>query len=393
MVMMPNSNRVVSAGGLDYCRQDFAHSPLVAFYEVTRACNLMCRHCRAEAQPHRHPQELDAAASLELLDQLKTFPKPPLVVLTGGDPMKRPDIFDIVRHGVKIGLKMAMTPSATRLVTDQAVHRLKDAGLHRLAVSLDAADAGGHDSFRGVPGSFARTLEIMTNARQAGLSMQVNTTITRHNVDQFDAMADVLDGYDIALWSVFFLVPTGRAQLDQRIRPEQYEQLFEKLFNHSRKHRYAVKTTEAPHYRRFMLEKIHEAGKSGENNSATGSPPAPAAAPGPAIVGTNDGKGVMFISHIGEIFPTGFLPIECGRFPAASPVEVYQQSPLFKDLRDPDKLQGKCGWCQYRDICGGSRARAYGVTGNPLAAEPDCVYHSPLQPGRAILRSVRLCLA
>ncbi len=392
MVMLKNKQTTKSPGGLDYSSDDFAHSPLVVFYEVTRACNLLCRHCRAEAQPHRHPDELNPAASLKLLDELAAFPKPPLVVLTGGDPIKRTDIFEIVRHGVSIGLKMAMTPSATRLVTGDVVSNLSAAGLHRLAVSLDGADAARHDDFRRVPGSFARTLEIMNVARDCGLSMQINTTITRHNVDQLDAMATLLDGFGIALWSVFFLVPTGRATLDQRISPEQYEEIFAKLYDHSTRHPYAIKTTEAPHYRRFVIEKQRQA-----SVKAAGGQPGKPAGDGPSlaglganIVGTNDGKGVMFISHIGEIFPTGFLPIECGRFPANSPVNVYQNSPLFNDLRNPDKLQGKCGFCQYRDICGGSRARAFGVTGNPLAAEPDCVYYSPNGPS---LRSVQLCLA
>lgn len=383
MVKLKTDRTTVSPGGLNYSSADFAHSPLVVFYEVTRACNLLCRHCRAEAQPHRHPLELAPGASLQLLDKLATFPKPPLVVLTGGDPIKRADIFDIVNHGVAIGLKMAMTPSATKLVTTDAVGRLKAAGLHRLAVSLDGADAARHDDFRRVPGSFARTLEIMNDARSCGLSMQINTTITRYNVDQIDEMAALLDGFGIALWSVFFLVPTGRADISQRIAPEQYEQVFEKLHSFSGRHPYAVKTTEAPHYRRFVLEKQRQQGAGSGSASAAGP------GLGANIVGTNDGKGVMFISHIGEIFPTGFLPIECGRFPADSPVDIYQNSPMFKDLRNPDKLQGKCGYCQYRDICGGSRARAFGVTGNPLAAEPDCVYYSPNAPS---LRSVQPCL-
>ncbi len=384
MVMLKNGRATVSPGGLNYSSADFAHSPLVVFYEVTRACNLLCRHCRAEAQPHRHPEELAPAASLKLLDELATFPKPPLVVLTGGDPIKRADIFELVNHGVSLGLKMAMTPSATKLVTIEAIQRLKTAGLHRLAVSLDGADAARHDDFRRVPGSFARTLEIMNDARNCGLSMQINTTITRHNVDQVDDLAALLDSFGIALWSVFFLVPTGRADIHQRISPEQYEQVFEKLHSFSGRHPYAVKTTEAPHYRRFVLEKRRQMAAGVGGIAAPGDPGL-----GANIVGTNDGKGVMFISHIGEIFPTGFLPIECGRFPADSPVDIYRNSPLFQDLRNPDRLQGKCGFCPYRDICGGSRARAFGVTGNPFAAEPDCLYSPPHAPS---LRSLRLCL-
>ena len=369
-----------SAGGLDYDSSDFDHSPLVVFYEVTRACNLLCRHCRAEAQPRRHPLELDTRTALALLADLKRFPKPPLLVFTGGDPIKRADVFDLVRYGVESGLKVAMTPSATKLVTPAVVRGLQQAGLHRLAVSLDGADAATHDGFRRVPGSYERTLEIMRDAIQFNLPLQINTTIARHNFDQIDAMACLLGHYPITLWSVFFLVPTGRALADSRIFPEEYEIAFEKLYQHTGRHGFGVKTTEAPHYRRFILEK--------QNHAAPAEKGGGDALPG--IVGTNDGRGVMFISHIGEIFPSGFLPILCGRFPHDSAVAVYQHSPLFGDLRNPGKLKGKCGFCRYRDICGGSRARAYGLTGDPLAAEPDCIYGSPRV---APQRSLPPCLA
>ncbi len=366
----------------DYTAQDFPHSPLVTFYEVTRACNLLCRHCRAEAQPHSHPMELDSAKSLSLINNLAEFPKPPLLVLTGGDPIKRRDIFQIVHHAVASGLKTAMTPSATKLVTTDSIHRLKKAGLHRLAVSLDAADAATHDGFRRVPGSFQRTLEIIADAAACDLPLQINTTIARHNFHQIDAIADVLAAFPIVLWSVFFLVPTGRALADQRITADEFETAFEKLFQQGRRQKYAIKTTEAPHYRRYIIEKMKQHADSGS--------PRPVM---PNIVGTNDGRGVMFISHIGEIFPSGFLPIECGRFPRDSVVHTYQFAPLFVDLRDPDKLKGKCGACQYRDICGGSRARSYGLTGDPLAAEPDCTYGASYYQKEISNRSLPLCSA
>jgi MoaA/NifB/PqqE/SkfB family radical SAM enzyme len=346
-----------------YTSADFDHSPLVVFYEMTRACNLKCVHCRADAQRRRDPNELDTETAKLLFCQFAQFPKPPLLVLTGGDPLKRPDVFELIAHARSIGLDVAMTPSATPLVTSDVVHRLHDAGLHRLAVSLDGKDAATHDGFRRVPGSFARTLRIINDARACGLPVQVNTTIARHNADQVDEIAELLGPMKIVLWSVFFLIPTGRALAEQRIAPEDYEVLFEKLSRHAGRHSYAIKTTEAPHYRRFLLQRAAASG---------------AARPAPSpMIGTNDGKGVLFISHVGEICPTGFLPIECGRFPADSVVRVYQESPLFRSLRDPDQLKGKCGVCDFRAICGGSRARAYALTGDPLAAEPDCAYVPP----------------
>ena len=370
----------------DYTADDFPHSPLVAFYEVTRACNLLCRHCRAEAQPHSDPQELNSATSLALINDLAKFPKPPLLVLTGGDPIKRRDIFEIVHHAVASGLKTAMTPSATKLVTTDAVHRLKTAGLHRLAVSLDGPDAPTHDSFRRVPGSFQRTLEIIADAAACDLPLQINTTIARHNFHQIDAIADVLAAFPIVLWSVFFLVPTGRALADQRITADEFELAFEKLYQQGLSRKYGIKTTEAPHYRRFVLEKMKQA--TGQTADHTAQRPVM-----PNIVGTNDGRGVMFISHIGEIFPSGFLPVQCGRFPLDSVVHTYQYAPLFVDLRNPEKLMGKCRACQYRDICGGSRARAYGLTGDPLAAEPDCLYGQSYFQNQNSNRSLPICSA
>jgi len=341
-------------------RADFAHSPMVVFYELTRACDLACRHCRADAQTCPDPAELSTHQARRLVAQLATFPKPPLLVLTGGDPIKRHDVFDIIAAARQAGLQVALTPSATPLVTREAIQRLKDAGLHRLAVSLDGADAATHDGFRRVAGSFERTLEILRDAQACGLPVQVNTTIARHNVHQVDALAELLAPLGIVLWSVFFLVPTGRATAEQRIAPETYEEVFSQLLAHLGRQPYAIKTTEAPHFRRYVLQAAKAAGRA---------PP-----PGVPMAGTNDGRGVMFVSHTGEICPSGFLPIPCGQFPLDSVVRVYQESALFRLLRTPECVSGKCGVCEFREICGGSRARAYGLTGDPMASDPDCVY-------------------
>lgn len=349
-----------------YARSDFDHSPLVVFYEVTQACDLACQHCRACALPQRDPQELDSEQSQNLLAELARFPKPPLLVLTGGDPLKRPDVCDLVEHGVELGLEVAMTPSATPLVTAEALRRLRGAGLHRLAVSLDGVNAATHDMFRGVSGSYQRTLEILVDARRAGLQLQVNTTVTAANVGQIDAMADFLATQRIVLWSVFFLVPVGRGEQLERITPQQYEEVFERLWHHARHHSYGIKTTEAPHYRRYVLQR---------NGNPQRSPSASAGhSPQRAPLGINDGKGIVFVNHRGVIYPSGFLPIACGRFPRDSLVEVYQNSRWFRKLRDVNQLGGKCGQCEFRHACGGSRARSYAVTGDVLAAEPDCMY-------------------
>lgn len=346
-----------------YEPDDVHHSPFVVFYEITRACDLVCQHCRACAQPKPHPSELSFDSACGLIGQLAEFRRPPLLVFTGGDPLKRPDVYDLVRHARQVGLTTAMTPSATPLVTDQAVHDLRKAGISRLAVSLDGIDAATHDAFRGVDGSYDHTLSIMAAARQADLPMQVNTTVTRRNVGQLDAMAQMLADEKIVLWSVFFLVPVGRGLAEQRITPAEYEQVFERLWHHAESQPYAIKTTEAPHYRRYVLQRDGDPQRGDVTGRAERAP-----------IGINDGKGVMFISHTGQVFPSGFMPIEAGRYPRQSVVDVYQNSEIFRKLRDPDLLGGKCGACEFRHDCGGSRARAYALTRDPLAAEPDCAY-------------------
>ncbi|NUQ61854.1 MAG: TIGR04053 family radical SAM/SPASM domain-containing protein [Pirellulales bacterium] len=351
---------------VDYTRSDFDRSPFVVFYEVTRACDLVCQHCRASAQPRRDPLELDGEQARQLLGQLASFPKPPMLIFTGGDPLKRADVVDLVRHAVDLGLNAAMTPSATPLVTPEALRNLHEAGLHRLAVSLDGMDAATHDALRGVSGSFQRTIQIMADARRIGLPLQVNTTVTQANLGQIDTLAEMLAGERIVLWSVFFLVPVGRGEQLKRISPEQYEAVFEKLWFHAQRQPYGIKTTEAPHYRRFVLARRGNPRHKPDELDQTQNQRAP--------LGINDGKGVMFIDHRGAIYPSGFLPLRCGRFPRDSVIDVYQNSPIFRQLRDANQLKGKCGRCGFRHACGGSRARTYAVTGDALAPEPDCVY-------------------
>jgi radical SAM protein len=362
-------------------RGDLDQSPLIAFYELTRACDLVCKHCRASAQANSNPFELSPQKSRQLIHQLTEFPQPPALVLTGGDPLKRADIYDLVSYAVKRHLEVAITPSATPLVTRHALARLRDAGIARMAISLDGADAQTHDAIRGVAGSHERTWQIMRDARSLAIPLQVNTVLTPDNVDQIEKIAEQVEQQGIVLWSIFFLVPVGRALHSRRLSGEECEAVFARLWQESQRRPYRIKTTEAPHYRRYVLQRLREPHYRVADRLMTRQFARFSA------LGVNDGKGIIFVSHLGLVYPSGFMPVCCGVFPRDHVVSVYQESPLFRALRSADELEGKCRLCEYRHVCGGSRARSFAVTGNPHAQEPDCAYipaaSERAQPARA----------
>jgi len=360
---------------------DFNERPFIVIWEVTQACDLACVHCRASAQSWRNPLELTTEEGRRLIDEVAAL-RVPVFVLTGGDPLKRPDTFDLVEYAASLGVRVSLTPSATPLLTSGAITRLKQSGLARLAISLDGPTAQIHDAFRKVPGSFDCTLRAIRCAREIDLPVQINTTITCHNLALVDDVIELLKTLDIVLWSVFFLVPTGRGQSVDLISADEFEKVFEKLYRLSRQCPFDIKSTEAQHYRRFLLQRRVEERRSP-------GPSGPIAHPfqsmigvaqdgiGRAPKGINDGKGFAFVSHLGEVYPSGFLPVSAGSIRKQSLTELYRHSPLFTSLRDPGNLKGKCGVCQFREICGGSRSRAFAVTADMFAEEPCCSY----QPG------------
>lgn len=359
---------------------DFNERPYIVIWETTQACDLACVHCRACAQPSRNPFELSTAEAKGLIDQIADI-KAPVFVLTGGDPLKRPDIYELVEYARERGVHTSMTPSATPLLTREAIAQLKERGLARLAVSVDGSTPQIHDAFRRVPGSYQCTLDAIRWAHELGLPVQINTTITRRNLNDFDAMVRLLQQLDIVLWSVFFLVPTGRGQTGDLITAEEFEMVFEKLYETSARVKFDIKTTEAQHYRRFLLQRRAQEKRHGAVSERTQIPAAqafPAALGGDGIAraprGLNDGKGFVFISHAGEVFPSGFLPVSAGNIRRQRLADLYRESPLFRMLRDTSQLEGKCGACEFKEICGGSRSRAYSLTGNPMAEESCCVY-------------------
>ena len=351
---------------------DLNKNPLIVIWETTQACDLSCFHCRACAQPKRHPLELSTLEAEKLIRDVAEL-KPPIFILTGGDPLKRPDIFYVVRRAVAHGLHPAMTPSATPLLTPEAIAELKRAGLSRLAVSLDGSVPELHDAFRGVPGSYARTLQAIYWANQFGLPIQVNTSISRRNIHDLEEMAKLLKHFRLALWSAFFLVPTGRAQMDDLLSADEVEDAFARLYRLSKEMPFKVKTTEAQHYRRYAIQqRMQIKGRGAVEMAQIGAQGWEKTIPG--LLPINDGKGFVFVSHTGEVCPSGFLPVSGGNIRTQSLTEIYREAPVLQALRDTSLLQGKCGECEFKEICGGSRARAFAVTGNMFAPDPCCNY-------------------
>jgi len=359
---------------------DFNVSPFIVIWEITQACDLACRHCRAEAIDWRDPRELSTQEGFDLLDQVHSMGAQ-IMVLTGGDPVKRDDIFDLVRHGSDLGLRMATIPAATQKLTPELVKKLKDSGLSQMALSLDGHNAEVHDTFRGVPGAFDLTIKGTEYAHAASMPLQINTTFSSYNIDYFDEIAELVKSLDVVFWEVFLLVPMGRGKILKQMSARQYEDLFEKLYKFSKEVDFIVKITEAQHYRRYVIEQEKKNMSSEEKSGEVKLPDrmtrdfGPGGSIGHAPKGVNAGNGYVFISHTGEIYPSGFLPLTTGDVRNDSLAEVYREHPVFKLLRDTDRLSGKCGKCDYRNICGGSRSRAYAMTGDLTAPEPFCVYN------------------
>ncbi|MFO0758028.1 MAG: TIGR04053 family radical SAM/SPASM domain-containing protein [Byssovorax sp.] len=356
----------------------FASAPSRVYWEITRSCDLACRHCRAEAAPHCDPGELDTEAGLRLLHQLAAASPQPHVIFTGGDPLKRADLFQLIATARELGMGVSVSPSATPLLTDEAITKLKEAGVEAISLSLDGADAVRHDDIRRVPGCFERTLRAGRKAREVGLAFQVNTLVSQETVDDMPAIEQLARSIGASRWSLFFLVTVGRGTVLNPISGERAEELLTWLAQRAREPGMVLTTTEAPHYRRIVMEQrmLHpENGppRSQKNGDGHG-PPHPHAHPHAAGAGIRDGNGVMFIDNEGEIFPSGFLQVSAGNVKVEDPIFVYQNAPLFQVLRAAESFGGRCGHCTYRAVCGGSRARAWAATGDPLAEDPLCTY-------------------
>ena len=378
---MEAMHTIPARGGLNY-----DETPFLAIWEVTQSCDLACKHCRAAAQPIAHPDQLTHAEGKALIDQIADMGVP-IFVFTGGDPLKRADVYELIHYAAEKGVKVALTPSATPLLTRESIFKLKEAGLVRLGISLDGSTPEIHDTFRGLPGAWERTIQAIEWANEAGLPIQVHTTISRHNAHDLDDLCALFEKLAIVMWNVFFLVPVGRGQLGDLLSGEEFEQVFGKIYELSHRVSFQIKTTEGMHYRRYLLQHNLQERRMGHGHGGSlkmGAGPEYQAGEPTSDAQTrtaswatrrvNDGKGFLFVSHVGNVYPSGFLPIHAGNIREQPLSDIYRNAPIFKALRNTSRLEGKCGACEYKEICGGSRARAYAVTGDPLAQEPCCIY-------------------
>jgi radical SAM protein len=367
-------------------RLDYDKTPFLIIWETTQACDLACIHCRASAQPNHNPAELTTEEGEDLLRQAAAMGTP-IFILSGGDPLKRQDLFHLIHYGADRGLRMATIPAATERLTEEVVARLKAAGLSQMALSLDFPTADLHDSFRGVPGAYAKTMKAVEWAHKHKLPLQINTTLCGESAPHLPAMAELVRKLGIVFWEVFFLVPMGRGSTLRGLSAAQCEELFEILYRVQKEERFLVKITEAPHFRRYVVQR-----EWGESKTASLTVPEGAGHPGHrlpeqlvrtegpghtiglASQGVNAGQGFLFISHTGDVFPSGFLPVRGGNVRSKGLSEIYRDTDLFRSLRRPEGFHGVCGHCEFNAFCGGSRSRAYALTGDYLASDPWCVY-------------------
>jgi len=346
----------------------FADAPQRVYWELTRACDLSCTHCRANAIPTRDARELPTTEVFNTLDALAREAAPH-VILTGGDPLKRPDFLSIVAHTVQLGLPCLVAPSATSLLTKEMIGALETHGVSAMSLSLDGSTAARHDGVRGIQGTFDRTLQAARHIVASKMSLQINTLVTGDTQSDLPAVHELVREIGAERWSLFFLVTTGRGSGLKQVTPDEADAVLNFALDHAGDDRPIVTTTEAPHYRRLAVMRY---------TSRIEHPPQ-----GRMIrrgLGIRDGNGVMFISHTGDVQPSGFLPLTAGNVRTENPLQIYRTSPLFQSLRRTDRFEGRCGVCEFQEICGGSRARAFAATGNALGTDPLCAY----EPGRAL---------
>jgi AdoMet-dependent heme synthase len=344
---------------------DYSRNPMLVYWEMTQACGLACRHCRAEAMSSAAPDELNHAQSMDLLQQVAAFDTKPHLILTGGDPLRRADLFEIIDEARRLDIAVSITPAATPDLTVEVLAKLKAHGIDSLGLSLDGSSAARHEAIRGVEGCYQWTIDAIRNGAEAGFPIQVNTLVSEETADDLPAIYELLKQHKIMRWSLFYLIAVGRGKELQPVSPQRGEELMHWTYNLTHDAPFAIKTTEAPSYRRVALNHMREEGLTGQQIGRT---------PVYRGFGIRDGHGIMFVSNSGDVYPAGFLPLTTGNIKQEKLVDIYRDSPIFQSLHTPSTFRGKCGQCEYRTLCGGSRARAFAYTGDPLASDPFCAY-------------------
>ena len=334
-------------------------------WEVTRSCNLACKHCRAEAHSEPYPGECDTAAAKALID---TFPEvgSPIIIFTGGEPLLRPDVLELVSYASDRGLRSVMAPNGT-LITSEKARLMAEAGVQRCSISIDGADAAHHDVFRGVPGAFEGAMQGIAYLREAGIPFQINTTVTKTNLRHFKEIFTLASRLGAVAWHIFLLVPMGRAAElgNEVITAAEYEETLNWLYDFRKTTSMHLKATCAPHYYRIMRQRARQEGLA----------VTPDAFGMDALTrGCLGGTGFCFISHVGQVQPCGYLELDCGNVFKTSFPDIWRDAVPFKQFRDKSAYLGKCGQCEYHNVCGGCRARAYSLTGDYMAEEPLCSY-------------------
>ena len=337
---------------------------LRVYWELTRACDLACRHCRAEAQPQRASDELTTQECFDVLRDLAESTPRPHVIFTGGDPLKRPDLLDLVREGVRLGLGISVAPSATMSLTRETVHALKDAGVEAMSLSIDGSIAARHDKIRGVLGCFGWTLAAAQRITAAGIPLQINTLVTKETAGDLDAIGDLVAEIGASRWSLFFLISVGRGRVLTPLTAAEAETTLGWVARQQRRWPFALTTTEAPHYRRIVVQQMRAAGLGAEIRQS----------PVARGFGIRDGSGIMFIAANGDVTPSGFLPLVVGNVRRVGPMALYRDDVVFRALRVPEDFHGRCGACTFHALCGGSRARAWAATGDVLGEDPLCAW-------------------
>jgi heme b synthase len=341
-------------------------APRLVAWEITRACNLACVHCRAAAQYDPDPAELTTTEGLSLIEQIAALNPSTILILTGGEPLMRPDVFDLAAEGTKRGLRVVMAPNGT-LITPDTASRMLDSGIQRISVSVDGPTAADHDRFRGVDGAFDRLMEGLEHARRVGLEFQVNTTVTRRNLKQIQQIQDMVVELGAMAHHIFLLVPTGRGRelAEEAISAQEYEDVLSWFYTRQVALDLQLKATCAPHYHRILRQKAKADGLKVDTDTF-----------GLDAVskGCLGGQGFVFVSHTGQVQPCGYLDLDCGQVREKTFADIYRNSPVFTALRDKSQYTGKCGRCEYWNVCGGCRARAYAAEGDHLGQEPLCLY-------------------